>query len=53
MVVLGQYWVILVSTWWNWINIKWYWSVVSTWYTGLILGVLGGNGHYLVVLGHY
>ena len=47
-VVLGQYWVLLVTTRWYWFNIGWYWSVPGG--TGLILD---GTGQHLVVLGHY
>ena len=46
--VLGQYWVVLVSTWWYWVKIGWYWSLLGG--TG---SILDGTGQYLVVLGHY
>ena len=46
--VLGQYLVVLVSTWWYWVNNGWYWSVFGG--TG---SILGGTGQFLVVLGHY
>ena len=25
----GKYWVVLVSTWWYWVNIGWCWSVLG------------------------
>ena len=41
LVVLGHYWVVLVSTWW-------YWVILGG--TG---SILGGAGQYLLVLGQY
>ena len=29
LVVMGQYGVVLVSTWWNWVSITWYCLVLS------------------------
>ena len=46
--VLGQYWVVLVSTWWYWVIFGWYWSVLGG--TG---SILGGTGQYFVFLGQY
>ena len=43
-----KYWVVLVSTWWYWVNIRWYRSLLGG--TG---SLFGGNGQYLVVLGQY
>ena len=48
LVVVGQYWLVLVSTCWYWVNSEWYWSVFGG--TG---SILVGTGQYLVVLGHY
>ena len=48
LVVLGQYGVVLVGTWWNWVSIGQYWLVLGG--TG---SVWGGTGWYLVELGQY
>ena len=47
-VVLGHYQVVLVTTWWYWVNIGWYWSLL-----GVTWSILGGTGQYLMILGHY
>ena len=39
LVVQGQYSVVLVTTWWYWVNIEGYWSVLGG--TGSILGGTG------------
>ena len=46
--VLGQYRVVLVGSWWYLVTIVWYWLI---YYAN---GSAGGcNGWYLVVLGQY
>ena len=48
LVVLGQYRLVLVDTWWYWVSMKRYWLIFDG--TG---SVEGGTGWYLVVLGQY
>ena len=48
MMVLGQYRVVMVDTWWFWVSMEWYWLIYDG--TG---SVDGGNGWYLVVLGQH
>ena len=49
----GQYLVVLVTTWWYWVIIGWYWVNIS-WYWSVFVGarsILGGTGQHRVVLG--
>ena len=55
LVVLGQYRLVLVGTWWNWDHVERYCLVLDG--TGSLLGGIGqywfSIGRYLVVLGQY
>ena len=46
LVVLGQYRLVLIDTWWYWVNMERYWLIYDG--TG---SVEGSTGRYLVVLG--
>ena len=46
--VLGQYGMILVGTWWYWVSIGWSWLIYDS--TG---SVEGSTVWYFVVLGQY
>ena len=46
MMVMGQYWAVLVDAWWYWDSMEWYWLIYDG--TG---SVKGGTDWYLVVLG--
>ena len=46
MMVLGQYKLVLIDTWWYWVNMERYWLLYDG--TG---SVEGSTGRYLVVLG--
>ena len=46
LVVLGQYRLVLIDTWWYWVNMERYWLIYDG--TG---SAEGGTVRYLVVLG--
>ena len=46
MVVLGQYKLVLIDTWWYWVDMEQYWLIYDG--TG---SAEGGTVRYLVVLG--
>ena len=46
LVVLGQYRLVLIDTWWYWVNMERYWLIYNG--TG---SAEGGTVQYLVVLG--
>ena len=48
MMVLGQYGAVLVVTWWYWVSIGWYWSVLDN-----IGSKQGGNGCFQKIFGFH
>ena len=46
MMVLGQYRLVLIDTWWYWVGMERYWLIYDG--TG---SVEGSTGRYLMVLG--